>query len=40
MQAFHALQKDADGDRDREIPHFVRDDPQLEHDSTYSYEHV
>jgi hypothetical protein len=38
--AFLTLQKYADGDRDREVPHFVRDDPQLNTTQRTLREHV
>jgi hypothetical protein len=38
--AFLRLQKDADRDSDREVPHFVRDDPQLNTTQRTHHEHV
>ena len=38
--AFVTLQKYADGDCDREVPHFVRDDPQLNTTQRTLHEHV
>jgi hypothetical protein len=38
--AFLTLQKDADGDCDREVPHFVRDDPQLNTTQRTLHEHL
>ena len=38
--AFLTLQKDADIDSDREVPHFVRDDPQLNTTQRTLREHV
>ena len=38
--AFLTPQKDADRDSDREVPHFVRDDPQLNATQRILHEHV
>lgn len=38
--AFLTLQKDADGDSNREVPHFVRDDSQLKTAQRTLHEHV
>jgi hypothetical protein len=38
--AFLTLQKDADRDFNREVPHFVRDDPQLNTTQRTLHEHV
>jgi hypothetical protein len=38
--AFLTLQKDADRDSDREVPHFVRDDRQLNTTQGTLHEHV
>jgi hypothetical protein len=38
--AFLTLHKDADRDSDREVPHFVRDDPQLNTTQRTLHEHV
>jgi hypothetical protein len=38
--AFLPLQKDADRDSDRKVPHFVRDDRQLNTTQRTLHEHV